>query len=70
MSSQQVMQRQTQALQCPVDHEVQRLLAASEMIQYRARIRQNDAQRVADALMLAREADPPENTGRGIIGNS
>jgi hypothetical protein len=32
------------------------------MIQYRARIRPNDAERVADALMLTREADPPETT--------
>ena len=62
ISTQKVVQRQAQQLQCLVDQEMQRLLAASQMIQFRARIRSSDAQRVADALMLAREADPPEDT--------
>jgi hypothetical protein len=62
MSSQHVAQPQPQPQQCPVDQAMHRLLETSEVIKYRARIRPNDAERIMDALVLAREADPPKPT--------
>lgn len=62
MSSQELPQRQTQPLPCPINRALRRLRAASEMIEYRARIRPNDAERVANALMLTKESEPPKTT--------
>lgn len=65
MPPQRTKRGQKKPRSSPAEGAVDKLLSASQMIQYRTRVRPGEAKRVKDALALSNQDNPPDSTLRG-----